>query len=148
MVILVVPVVAVPEAVNVSVEVALPFAGGVTGLVENVAVTPAGKPEALNVVAPDWMVSVTETVPLAVPPKGRGHPTPSVIDTVRVHGNEVHAVVDAQMACPLRTALVAMEMLWPIAVAAPNPTSTDLMSTEGVPPPHPAPTHKAATATA
>src|SRR3979411_1938523 len=45
------PVVAVLEAVSVRVEVALPFAGGVTGLVENVAVTPRGKPEALRVVA-------------------------------------------------------------------------------------------------
>ena len=39
-----VPVVAVEDAVNVKVEVALPFAGGVTGLGENAAVTPAGKP--------------------------------------------------------------------------------------------------------
>src|SRR5216684_7142872 len=46
-----VPVVAVAEAVRVRVEVALPFAGGVTGLVENAAVTPLGKPEALSVVA-------------------------------------------------------------------------------------------------
>ena len=45
------PVVAVPEAVSVRVDVALPFAGGVTGLVENAAVTPPGKPEALSVVA-------------------------------------------------------------------------------------------------
>jgi len=46
-----VPVVAVAEAVSVSVEVALPLAGGVTGLLENVAVTPLGKPVALSVVA-------------------------------------------------------------------------------------------------
>ena len=46
-----VPVVAVAEAVNVSVEVALPLAGGVTGLVENAAVTPLGKPVAVSVVA-------------------------------------------------------------------------------------------------
>ena len=45
------PVVAVPEAVRVSVEVALPLAGGVTGLVENAAVTPLGNPLALSVVA-------------------------------------------------------------------------------------------------
>ena len=45
------PVVAVPDAVSVRVDVALPFAGGVTGLVENAAVTPLGKPEALSVVA-------------------------------------------------------------------------------------------------
>lgn len=45
------PVVAVAEAVNVSVEVTLPFAGGVTGFVENAAVTPLGKPVAVSVVA-------------------------------------------------------------------------------------------------
>ena len=45
------PVVAVAEAVSVNVEVALPFAGGVTGFVENAAVTPLGKPVALSVVA-------------------------------------------------------------------------------------------------
>lgn len=45
------PVVAVAEAVSVRVEVALPFAGGVTGLVENAAVRPLGKPVALSVVA-------------------------------------------------------------------------------------------------
>src|SRR3974390_2193442 len=46
-----VPVVAVEDAVNVSVEVALPFAGGVTGFVENAAVTPLGSPETLRFVA-------------------------------------------------------------------------------------------------
>lgn len=51
MVTVAVPVVAVEEAVRVRVEVALPFAGGVTGLVENAAVTPLGKPEAVSVVA-------------------------------------------------------------------------------------------------
>lgn len=45
------PVVAVAEAVSVSVDVALPFAGGVTGFVENAAVTPPGNPAALSVVA-------------------------------------------------------------------------------------------------
>jgi hypothetical protein len=62
-----VPVVAVAEAVKVSVEVALPLAGGVTGLVENAAVTPLGSPEALNVVAElklFWLVMVTVLVPL------------------------------------------------------------------------------------
>ena len=48
---LVVPVVAVPDAVKVRVEVTLPLAGGVTGLGENAAVTPLGRPEALSVVA-------------------------------------------------------------------------------------------------
>jgi hypothetical protein len=63
-----VPTVAVADAVSVSVEVALPFAGGVTGLVENDAVTPLGKPDALNVVAelnPPVLVMVIVLVPLA-----------------------------------------------------------------------------------
>jgi len=62
-----VPMVAVGEAVSVRVEVALPFAGGVTGLVENVAVTPLGKPVALSVVAElklFWLVMVIVLVPL------------------------------------------------------------------------------------
>lgn len=46
-----VPTVADADAVNVSVELALPLAGGVTGLVEKAAVTPVGKPVALSVVA-------------------------------------------------------------------------------------------------
>jgi len=45
------PVVAVAEAVSVRTEVTLPLAAGVTGLVENAAVTPVGKPVALRVVA-------------------------------------------------------------------------------------------------
>src|SRR5258708_32917333 len=59
---LVVPVVAVAEAVKLRVEVALPFAGGVTGLAEKAAVTPLGRPEALSVVAelnPFTLVTVT-----------------------------------------------------------------------------------------
>lgn len=63
-----VPTVAVEEAVSVRVELALPFAGGVTGLVENAAVTPEGRPEALNVVAelnPPVLVTVMVLVPLA-----------------------------------------------------------------------------------
>jgi hypothetical protein len=62
-----VPVVAVADAVSVRVDVALPFAGGVTGLVENAAVTPLGRPVALSVVAelnPFWLVMVMELVPL------------------------------------------------------------------------------------
>ncbi len=62
------PTVALAEAVSVSVEVALPFAAGVTGLVENAAVTPAGRPVALNVVAelkPPVLVMVIVLVPLA-----------------------------------------------------------------------------------
>jgi len=56
-----VPVVAVEDAVKVRVEVALPFAGGVTGLVEKAAVTPLGSAEVLSVVAelnPFWLVTV------------------------------------------------------------------------------------------
>ena len=47
----VVPVGAVEEAVKVKAEVALPLAGGVTGLVEKTPVTPVGSPETLSVVA-------------------------------------------------------------------------------------------------
>lgn len=67
MVTVAVPRVALEEAVSVRVEVRLPFAGGVTGLVENVAVTPLGRPLALNVVAelnPFWLVMVIVLVPL------------------------------------------------------------------------------------
>jgi hypothetical protein len=62
-----VPTVAEDDAVSVRVEVALPFAGGVTGLVENVAVTPLGRPLALSVVAelnPPVLVMVIVLVPL------------------------------------------------------------------------------------
>jgi hypothetical protein len=62
-----VPTVAVEDAVSVSVEVALPFAGGVTGLVEKVAVTPEGNPDALSVVAeskPPVLATVMVLVPL------------------------------------------------------------------------------------
>lgn len=61
------PVVAVPDAVSVSVDVALPFAGGVTGLVEYAAVTPLGNPVVVSVVAElklFWLVMVTVLVPL------------------------------------------------------------------------------------
>ena len=61
------PTVAVEEAVSVRVDVALPFAGGVTGLVENAAVTPEGRPEALSVVAelnPPVLVTVIVLAPL------------------------------------------------------------------------------------
>src|SRR5579862_2160444 len=67
MVTVAVPVVAVDEAVRVSVEGVLPFAGGVTGFGENAAVTPLGKPVALSVVAelkPLRLVMVTVLVPL------------------------------------------------------------------------------------
>lgn len=61
-----VPVVAVDDAVSVNVDEAVPFAGGVTGFVENAAVTPPGKPDALNVVAalnPFKLVTVIVLVP-------------------------------------------------------------------------------------
>ena len=60
------PVVAVEEAVSVSVEFTLPFAGGVTGLVENAAVTPAGSPEAARVTA-ELKLLVLVTVMVLVP---------------------------------------------------------------------------------
>ena len=62
------PVVAEADAVSVRVEVTLPFAVGVTGLEENAAVTPEGKPLALSVVAelnPPVLVMVIVLVPLA-----------------------------------------------------------------------------------
>jgi hypothetical protein len=67
MVTVAVPTVALAEAVSVRTEVALPFAGGVTGLAENAAVTPEGRPVAVNVVAelkPPVLVTVTVLVPL------------------------------------------------------------------------------------
>ena len=62
------PVVAVAEAVNVSTEVAVPLAGGVTGLVANAAVTPVGNPVTLSVVAAlklFWLATVMVLVPAA-----------------------------------------------------------------------------------
>lgn len=61
------PVVAVAEAVSVRIEVTLPFAAGVTGLVVNAAVTPLGMPVALSVTAElklFWLVTVIVLVPL------------------------------------------------------------------------------------
>ena len=63
-----VPTVAVDAAVNVSSEVAVPFAGGVTGLVANAAVTPVGRPNTLRVVAElklFWLATVMVLVPVA-----------------------------------------------------------------------------------
>ena len=60
------PVVAVAEAVSVRVDVALPLAGGVTGLLENAAVTPLGRPVALSVVAElklFWLAMVMLLIP-------------------------------------------------------------------------------------
>ena len=62
-----VPAAALYETVSVRVELALPLAGGVTGLVEKVAVTPLGKPLALSVVAelkPPVLVTVIVLAPL------------------------------------------------------------------------------------
>ena len=56
-----VPVDAVEVAVNVTVDVAVPFAGGVIGFGENAAVTPLGRPEAVSVVDElklFWLVTV------------------------------------------------------------------------------------------
>src|SRR5258708_4695842 len=66
-----VPVVAVEDAVKVKVDVALPFAGGVTGLVEKAAVTPPlGRPDALSVVAElNPLRLVTVMVLVAVEPR-------------------------------------------------------------------------------
>ena len=71
------PTVALEEAVSVSVEVALPFAGGVTGLVENVAVTPLGNSFTLRVTA-EWnpftlvTVRVVDTLPRSSTVKEEG----------------------------------------------------------------------------
>src|SRR5258708_20213461 len=66
----VVRVVAVEDAVKVKVDVALPFAGGVTGLVEKAAVTPLGRPDALSVVAElNPLRLVTVMVLVAVEPR-------------------------------------------------------------------------------
>jgi hypothetical protein len=68
MVTVVVAAAAPAEAVSVNVEVAVLFAGGVTGLVENTAVTPLGRPEALSVVAElklFWLLIVIVLVPPA-----------------------------------------------------------------------------------
>jgi len=62
-----VPVAAVDDAVSVSTLVAVPLAGGVTGLGEKAAVTPLSRPDALRVVAElklFWLVMVIVLVPL------------------------------------------------------------------------------------
>ena len=61
------PVAVVLVVATVSVDVALPLAGGVTGFVENAAVTPLGNPVAVSVVAElklFWLVMVIALVPL------------------------------------------------------------------------------------
>ena len=64
---MVVPTVAAAEAVRVRVDVAVPFAGGVTGFAEKVAVTPLGSPLTLKVAAelnPPVLVTVIVLVAL------------------------------------------------------------------------------------
>jgi len=62
------PVAAVELALGVSVELALPLAGGVTGLLENEADTPLGRPDALRLTAelnPFTLLTVIVLVALA-----------------------------------------------------------------------------------
>src|SRR5713101_6527944 len=64
-----VPVAAVVAAVSVKVELAVPPAAGVTGLAEKAAVTPAGRPDTLRVVAElNPLTLVTVVVVLPLPP--------------------------------------------------------------------------------
>jgi hypothetical protein len=65
-----VPVGAVEDAVSVSVDVAAPPAGAVTGLGENAAVTPVGSPDAERVVGPPETL-LTVTVAVLTWPRGR-----------------------------------------------------------------------------
>lgn len=69
MVIVAVPTVAEEDAVSVRVAVAVPFADGVTGFVEKVAVTPLGKLDAASVTVPENPNrSVTVIVLVPLPP--------------------------------------------------------------------------------
>ena len=102
------PVVAVAEAVRVSVEVALPLAGGVTGLVENAAVTPLGNPEALRVVAelnPLRLVTVIVLVPFApcvmVSDEGDALTVKSGVEVVEHPGNLKFAMRVFQLKLPV-----------------------------------------------
>ncbi len=103
-----VPVVAVDDAVSVKVDVALPFAGGVTGFVENAAVTPLGRPEALNVVAelnPLKLVMVIVLVPLdpcvTVTELGDAPIEKSGVDVVPQPGNLKFAMRVFQLNAPV-----------------------------------------------
>jgi hypothetical protein len=103
-----VPVVAVDEAVSVRVEVALPFAGGVTGLVENAAVTPVGKPEAVSVVAalnPLRLLTVIVLVPFEpwgiVSEEGEAATVKSGVCVVEQPGNLKLAMLVFQLKLPV-----------------------------------------------
>ena len=93
---------------SVSVDVALPFAGGVTGFVENAAVTPLGKPEALSVVAelnPFKLVIVIVLVPLppcvTVTEDGAAPIVKSGVDVVPQPGNLKFAMRVFQLKLPV-----------------------------------------------
>jgi hypothetical protein len=102
------PVVAEEDAVKVSVDVALPFAGGVTGFVANAAVTPLGRPEALSVVAelnPFKLVIVIVLVPLppcvTVTDDGAAPIVKSGVDVVPQPGNLKFAMRVFQLKLPV-----------------------------------------------
>ena len=102
------PVVAEEDAVKVSVDVPLPFAGGVTGFVENAAVTPLGRPEALSVVAelnPFKLVIVIVLVPLppcvTVTDDGAAPIVKSGVDVVPQPGNLKFAMRVFQLKLPV-----------------------------------------------
>jgi hypothetical protein len=97
-----VPRVAVEEAVNVRKEVTVPFAGGVTGLVANDAVTPLGRPLALSVVAelkPPELVTVIVLVP--VPP----------VFTVREAGEALTVKLGVTGACTVTVSVLVATRL-------------------------------------
>jgi hypothetical protein len=108
MVTVLVPVVADADAVRVKVDVALPFAGGVTGFVEKAAVTPLGKPEALSVVAelkPFRLVMVMVLVPfepwVIVSELGAAPMEKSGVDVVPQPGNLKFAMRVFQLKLPV-----------------------------------------------
>lgn len=137
-----VPTVALEEAVRVRVEFALPLAGGVTGLVENVAVTPLGKPLALSVVAelnPPVLVTVIVLVPLlpcvAVTEVGEAETLKfGVTDEFTVRARVVFAVklpevpVIVTVADPVVAVLLAVSVsrLVPVVGFVPNVAVTPL----------------------
>ncbi|MFZ0808530.1 MAG: hypothetical protein WAN03_20220, partial [Candidatus Sulfotelmatobacter sp.] len=137
-----VPTVALEEAVRVRVEFALPLAGGVTGLVENVAVTPLGKPLALSVVAelnPPVLVTVIVLVPLlpcvAVTEVGEAETLKfGVTDEFTVRARVVFAVklpevpVIVTVAFPVVAVLLAVSVITldPVVGFVPNVAVTPL----------------------
>jgi hypothetical protein len=138
------PVVAVAEAVSVSVDVTLPFAGGVTGLVENAAVTPEGRPLALSVVAElklFWLVIVIVLVPLVpcvmVTEVGDAAMvkfavavalTVSAIDVVAVKLPEVPVMVTVEVPVVAVALAVKVSTLVPVVGLVPNAAVTPLGS--------------------